>query len=413
MATKSVAFSSLLADYKKYAPACAGEVIDIVESGDGCWVKSITGSLYLDFSSGGFGYTVPEIASPLRAQMKKVALSSRLLICRYVGEVVYRLQDMAPGRLDTSYLCNSSGEGFEGAIKLAKGLYPARRKVVVIEPCTGCTLTYGCLAKGAGAGLLESLNIDVERVNSNVDNISNAIDGDTLCVIFDPIFTGEYLAVMSDRIQDTIHERAKEVGALCVANESATGFAITGKTFTSEHLNFVPDVIVFGTQLDGGCVPFGGYITTSELNERVYGLKNPTLHGSTTAANPLGCMAACLVLDYIKTHNLVNRHVHLQALIESKLVDITETLSVPLSWSCIGSVLSIDLSEALHPSRVNAVFEACSQDGLMLECFNRTVLQLKGALIVGEGEWIAALDVIESSLRKATSEQAQREAEVV
>ncbi|WP_096087417.1 aminotransferase class III-fold pyridoxal phosphate-dependent enzyme [Agaribacterium haliotis] len=367
-------------------------------------IYSHRGEQILDFRSGGFGYQHAAIVEKLDRQLDKVGLSSRLLISRYLAELVYSLAKTAPEGLELSYICNSSGEAFEGAIKLAKGLHPERNKIVVIADIEASTLTYGCLLRGLGAQVLSSYEIEVVSVDdSNVDQLRSTIDEQCLCVVFDVLNRRQgHYQLPSPYLQTCMRERAAQVGALTIASESSSGFVVAGSLYASEQLNFVPDVVVLGKQIDASLMPLGAYITKTSINDKVYGRKNPTLHGSTTAANPLACLAGCAALALMQQENYVGHHRSMAKMADAYLAARRKQFCLPINWHFQGSLLSLQVQECLSPPQLQELELSCERHGLLIER-STSYFYFKPMLTVSESEWVAALDIFLSCLKRELS----------
>ncbi|WP_122745989.1 aminotransferase class III-fold pyridoxal phosphate-dependent enzyme, partial [Pseudomonas viridiflava] len=96
-----------------------------------------------------------------------------------------------------------------------------------------------------------------------------------------------------------------------------------------------PDIAVLGGPLGGSAVPIGTYTCSEEMAYKVYGRSTPAKHGSTTAGNPMACVAALTTLDYLHTHNSPQRCTHNGQLLAGVLTDLGATalggwVSVPL-----------------------------------------------------------------------------------
>jgi 4-aminobutyrate aminotransferase / (S)-3-amino-2-methylpropionate transaminase / 5-aminovalerate transaminase len=85
---------------------------------------------------------------------------------------------------------------------------------------------------------------------------------------------------------------------LLVDDEVQMGFFRTGKFFAIEHLEVVPDIIVFGNALTNGLNPLSGIWATEELiNPEIF---PPGSTHSTYAANPQGTAVALEVLKLLE-----------------------------------------------------------------------------------------------------------------
>ena len=88
---------------------------------------------------------------------------------------------------------------------------------------------------------------------------------------------------------------------LFVADEIQMGFYRTGKLWSIEHFDVVPDIIVFGKALTNGLNPISGIWAKEELiSPEIFG---PGMTHSTFSSNPLGTAAGLAVMDLIEESN--------------------------------------------------------------------------------------------------------------
>jgi len=88
---------------------------------------------------------------------------------------------------------------------------------------------------------------------------------------------------------------------LFVADEIQMGFYRTGKLWSIEHFDVVPDIIVFGKALTNGLNPISGIWAREELiSPEVF---PPGMTHSTFSSNPLGTAAGLAVMELMEESN--------------------------------------------------------------------------------------------------------------
>jgi putrescine aminotransferase len=292
-----------------YAPSSSGRAASapsagVVVAASGATVRTSDGRELIDLASGGFGYSHPRVLERVKRQVQALPLSSRHFLSRPLAELVERLAHITPGALEVTFPCNSSSEAVEGALKLARGYWPGRTRVVATTMAHhGSTL--GALAVSDTPAPLRDAPVDVARVPyDDLKAAERAIDRNTAAVIVQPLATGSGAVLPRPGYLAGLRALATRADALLIVDEVITGLGRTGARFAIEDDGVLPDVIVLGDALGGGAVPVGAYVATKAVNDRVYRRRDPVLHASTTGGNPAACAAALAVLDTLEEEHL-------------------------------------------------------------------------------------------------------------
>lgn len=338
-----------------------------VEAGDGAEITFDNGVKMLDFASGNFGYGISAVRDAVMEQIKKLPLSNRVLVSRNLANLVARLNRLCPDPLSVSYVCNSGEEAFDGALKLSKGLHPDRSGIVVVAGSRPGTLSYGTYCAGIGRHYLDALSLHVVEVAADdVSALERAVDDNTLAVVYEPVLTARGTRRLAPDYIRAIRDSCDRTGSLMLTYEVKTGLGITGHRLASEFTNVVPDIVVLGGALSGGQVPIGAYVTRKDVNDAVYGRKNPSLHGSTTGGNPASCVAACAALDYIREEKLDERHRRFEEILKVRLANVVKLSSglIATNAQIAGSLVAIKMST---PLAADALWSLCIDAGLLLQ----------------------------------------------
>lgn len=256
--------------------------------------------------SGGFGFQVPAVIAAVSAQADLMGLSNRVLMSEPLIAFCRRLAELLPAPLASSYVCSSGDEAFEGALKLCKGLTPKRNTIVFVQGGDYGSLTYGrCL--GAPQDYQE-----IQRfLGFNLVGISNA--GDLANVDWRDCFAVCHTSTVIDRdgrlslidqaLLDQLYAAAAIVTAPVIAVDVHSCLGSLGTLFGFQRYHNTPDIVVLGGALGGSAIPIGSYTCSEQRAYRVYGRSSPAKHGSTTAGNPMACVAAMAALDYVQAHD--------------------------------------------------------------------------------------------------------------
>jgi putrescine aminotransferase len=94
-------------------------------------------------------------------------------------------------------------------------------------------------------------------------------------------------------------------GAMLILDEIQTGLGRLGTLWGCDREAVVPDVLLVGKGLSGGCVPVAAAIATPQVFEPFN--RDPLLHSSTFAGSPLAAVAARAAIAVITAEDLVVR----------------------------------------------------------------------------------------------------------
>tara|TARA_B100001173_G_scaffold222114_1_gene192331 strand:- start:60 stop:821 length:762 start_codon:yes stop_codon:yes gene_type:complete len=131
-------------------------------------------------------------------------------------------------------------------------------------------------------------NIDFIEFNNSNDIIK--IDNQTAAVFLETIQGGAGFITPINNYLKKVKEKCDEVNALLILDEIQPGIGRTGKLFSFEHYNIIPDILVFGKGLGGG-FPIGALSSSKERMELFK--KNPILgHITTFGGHPVIAAAA-------------------------------------------------------------------------------------------------------------------------
>ncbi|RON57239.1 aminotransferase class III-fold pyridoxal phosphate-dependent enzyme [Pseudomonas frederiksbergensis] len=288
--------------------------------------------------AGGFGFQVPSVIAAVSQQADRMGLSNRVLMSEPLIAFCKRLAELLPAPLVSSYICSSGDEAFEGALKLCKGLKPKGNTIVYIQGGDYGSLSYGrCL--GAAQDYLEIqrfLGFELVAVSDTRD-LAKVDWNDCFAVCHTSTVIDEdgRLRLIDQTLLDPLYAAAAKVSAPVIAVDVQSCLGSLGTLFGFQRYHNTPDIVVLGGALGGSAIPIGTYTCSEQMAYQVYGRSSPAKHGSTTAGNPMACIAAMAALDYVQAHGSVkqcfnNGQILAQALVSFGAVACGAWVSLPL-----------------------------------------------------------------------------------
>ena len=198
-------------------------------------------------------------------------------------------------------LVSSGTEATMSAIRVARG-HTGRRKVVKFA---GNYHGHGdLLLAEAGSGLAAlglpgSAGVTDAAVSDTVVAPYNQVpelDGDTACVIVEPVAANMGLVPPDDGFLKGLRAECDRVGALLVFDEVITGFRVAYGG-VQETSGITPDLSTFGKVIGGG-LNIGAYGGRRDVMQQVAPL-GPVYQAGTLSGNPLATAAGLAALDLL------------------------------------------------------------------------------------------------------------------
>jgi putrescine aminotransferase len=277
----------------------------------GCLVYDAHDKAYLD--CGGYGVFItghchPVVVDAVRRQLERHPLATRMLLSPELAYAAQALARVTPG--DLNYVCfaSSGAEAVEIGLKIAR-LNGKTRLIATEGGFHGKTL--GALSIGGRARYREPflpLLPDVEFVPfGDASALRTALmrDGERTCVILEPVQGEAGVIIPPPGYLRDVQGLCREHGALLVLDEIQSGLGRLGTWWGADRDDVEPDVMLVGKGLSGGCVPVAAAVATPAAYAALN--RDPFLHSSTFAGNPLAMAAARAAVEVIDNENLVER----------------------------------------------------------------------------------------------------------
>lgn len=296
-----------------------------VEKAAGNYIYGKDGNAYLDFVAGvsanTLGHSHPKVVNAIKEQADRYlhvmvygeyAQEKPVAICQLLAEAT-------PAPLEVTYLVNSGAEAIDGALKLAKR-YTGREEIISMKNSYHGN-THGALSVSGNEvhkREFRPLLPMISFIEFNNEEEFSKITEKTACVIAETIQGAAGFLTPSQNYFKNLKKRCEEVGALLILDEIQPGFGRTGKLFSFEHYDMVPDILVMGKGMGGG-VPVGAFMSSAEIMKSLQ--HSPKLgHITTFGGNPLIAAASYATLKEVLDSGLMNEVNEKEALFRELLV---------------------------------------------------------------------------------------------
>ena len=418
-------------EQKNLAPGLQGFALMagvVMEQGRGSWLTDVDGNEYIDFIGGigvnGLGHSHPNYVKAMQEQVAQISVGS--FSSRPRVELVRKVAELAPGKLDQLQLYSGGAEAVESAMRLAKCHTGKWEFVSFWGGFHGKTLgTLGLLGDGQkrgygpfAPGMHCSPYPDWYRCPFGTDSPEASRDAclDHLRKLMRTNTSGAVAAILLEPMLGTagnivppkgwlqgVREICDEFDCLLIADEMITGFGRTGDWFVSGAEGVDPDIITVGKSFAGG-FPVSGLITTQTIaNAKPWG--NPSGSSSSYGGNPLGATAALTTIETIASEGLCENSRHMGERILGHLREMETKYPFIGTVRGKGLFLGIELvrDRVTKEPLSTKVMERFYQDGLQegfLSMSYKPTIRLQPALTIDADTVDAGCEILDRQFQK-------------
>jgi 4-aminobutyrate aminotransferase len=385
-----------------------------VVSGHGCWVTTVDGTEYLDFTAGiavvSTGHCHPKVAAAIAAQAQRF-VHAQVNCYRHdlLEPLADRLAGITPPTIDTFFFANSGAEITEAAVKLAKQA-TGRPHVIVFDGSfhgrthltmamttskTSYRAGYAPLPAGIFVAPFAAHDAEVDDALAALDRmlLTTTAPSETAAVIIEPVLGEGGYVPASPRFLHGLVERCRAHGILFVADEVQTGFGRTGRMFAVEHNDIEPDILCMAKGIASG-FPLSALGARASLMEQW----PRGSHGGTYGGNPIGCAAALATIDVITEPGFLENVAARGAQLLEGLTKLADRDPRIVDVRGLGVMVATEFAD---PAVADAVRRHCVDHGrllLMNAGATGAVLRWMPPLVVDEPEISLALDAFAEAL---------------
>lgn len=370
-----------------------------VEKAEGSYIYGKDGRAYLDFVAGvsanTLGHSHPKVVNAIKEQADKYlhvmvygeyAQEKPVELCRLLAEAT-------PEPLEVTYLVNSGAEAIDGALKLAKR-YTGREEIISMKNSYHGN-THGALSVSGNEfhkREFRPLLPMISFIEFNNEEEFSKITEKTACVIAETIQGAAGFLTPSQNYFKNLKKRCEEVGALLIIDEIQPGFGRTGKLFSFEHYDMVPDILVMGKGMGGG-VPVGAFMSSAEIMKSLQ--HSPKLgHITTFGGNPLIAAASYATLKEVLDSGLMNE-------VDEKEKLFRELLVHPKIKKVNGRGLMLAV-ELESPEYTLDVAKRCMEKGLIVfwQLYRNEFMRISPPLTISKEEIKKGCEIILEALNE-------------
>ncbi|WP_305792098.1 glutamate-1-semialdehyde 2,1-aminomutase [Sporosarcina sp. Te-1] len=361
--------------------AVGGGAPTVMERAEGAYFWDVDGNKYIDYL-GAYGPIITGHAHPhITEAITQAAKTGVLYGTPTPHEVKFAkmLKDAIPG-MDKVRFVNSGTEAVMTTIRVARA-YTGRTKIMKFAGCYHGHSDLVLVAAGSGpatlgtpdsAGVPASIAQEVITIPfNNPEAFREAMDKwgkEVACILVEPIVGNFGIVEPKDGFLQTVHEVAKEKGALVVYDEVITAFRFHyGAAQTM--LGFTPDLTAFGKIIGGG-LPIGAYGGKKEIMDEVAPL-GPAYQAGTMAGNPASMLAGIACLEVLQQPGVYEQLDRLGAKLEEGILSAAEQHGIQLTINRLGGALTLYFTD----QTIENYEQAEATDGVTFGKFFKLMLE--------------------------------------
>jgi len=313
-----------------------------VDYSEGMYIHTKCGRKIYDFTGGfsvlNLGHNHPRILrARKRFNEKKQMEIWKTFLSPYIAALSSNVAAVSPGDLNYVFICNSGAEANEGALKLAEKYQGTGRSKIIYTDLsfhgkTHVTMSVsGCEPSRKYFKLLDNC-VSVpygdwyafERIIKQSSS-NNSTDNDIIAIILEAVHAEGVIKPPAGYLKN-MRRLCDEYNILMIIDEVLCGLGRTGKMFSFEYEDIIPDIFTIAKSLGGGKASVGAYVARDDIYNKSYGrLKDSMIHSSTFSGLGEECYTAIEAINVLVEEGLVDNSREMGEYLLIKLNDLKDT----------------------------------------------------------------------------------------
>ena len=403
--------------------------LDVLARCKGAWLEDLQGKRFLDFHGNsvhqvGFGH--PRVVQAIREQMETLPFCTRRYTNIPAIKLARKLTQLAPGSLG-KVLFAPGGTGAVGiALKLARMATGRFKTLSMWDSFHGGSLD--TISVGGEAIFRQDIGPllpgtehvpppDAQHCPWDCRGTCSLKCAEYVDYVLEK--EGDIGAVIAETVRSTpfipprdywkiIREACDRHGALLILDEIPHCLGRTGKMFTCEHYDIVPDMLVIGKGLGGGIFPLAALIVRENLDVA----PDRALGHYTHEKNPVACAAALATIEVIGKENLLENARDLGDYALGRMQVMKQKHAIIGDIRGLGLLMGMELvkdsktSERPMDLAEEVMYKALAK-GLSFKLSMGNILTLTPPLALTRDEMDQAVDILDTCLTEVESAKEQ------
>ena len=390
--------------------------LNVLKSCNGIYLEDLQGRRYMDFHGNnvhqvGFGH--PHVIAAIKAQLDELPFCTRRYTNVPAIKLAKKLAELAPGNLNKVLFAPGGSSAVSMALKLARVATGRHKTLSMWDSFHGaCLDTISIGGESLFRRQIGPLLPGTEHVPPPEPSGCPFACGERCnlqCARYVEYVLekeGDIAAVVAETVRSTpcipppdywkiIRAACDRHGTLLVLDEIPHCLGRTGKMFTCEHFDVVPDMLELGKGLGGGVFPLAALLVRENLDI----MPERALGHYTHEKNPVACAAGLAAIECIEAEGLVQNARTVGRFALGQIEKMKEAQALVRSGRGLGLLLGIELAQARHnrapaAEAAERVMYRALEKGLSFKVTMENILTLTPPLTITQQEMARALNII-------------------
>lgn len=395
--------------------------LNVLSHCEGIHVKDLQGRSFMDFHGNNvhqIGFANHRVIEAIKDQMDKLAFCPRRYTNIPAIKLAEKLALLAPGELNKVLFAPAGTVAVGLALKLARVATGRFKTISMWDSFHGASLDAisiggeSIFRKDAGPLLPGTEHVpppDCYRCLWGCEEGHCALKcADYIEYVLSK--EGDIAAVIAETVRSTsvippagfwqkVRAACDKHGALLILDEIPHCLGRTGKMFTCQHFDVVPDMLVIGKGLGGGIFPLAALIAREGLDVA----PDRALGHYTHEKNPVACAAAIATIECLEKENLPAHAQQMGHYAMGRLRDMMQRHELIGAVRGLGLLMGIELvkdrqtKEPAGEEAERVMYGALSR-GLNFKVTMGNIITLTPPLTITQQEMDRALDILDNCI---------------
>lgn len=399
--------------------------LNVMQACQGSYIEDNRGRRLLDFHGNNvhqLGFSHPRVVEAITEQMNRLSFCTRRYTNEVAIELASKLVSLAPGDLNRVLFAPSGTAAIGMALKLARAATGRHKTISMWDSFHGASLDAisvggeAIFRQGIGPLLPGCEHVpppDNRHCPFKCGHACNLACADYVEYVLEK--EGDVAAVVAETVRCTpfippldywkrIRQACDRHGALLILDEIPHCLGRTGRMFTCEHYDVVPDMLVIGKGLGGGIFPLAGLLAREGLNQA---MPEKALGHYTHEKNPVACAAGLAAIEVIESEGLLEQATAMGVYARQRMEAMATRHDLIGDIRGLGLLMGMELlkdraSCQRAVDEAEQVMYACLSRGLNFKVTMGNILTLTPPITITRQEMEEAMDRLEEAIAEVS-----------